>query len=89
MSARSDLPATSEDLSRALANVPEDQRTWVNRSCPVTHALACLPAQKGTDPRSKITDDFHMQDMHRLYQAGCDDVIHTLTSASKTMHGAL
>ncbi len=49
MSAHSDLPATSEDLSRALANVPEDQRTWVNRSCPVTQALACLPAHTGTD----------------------------------------
>ena len=84
MSAHSDLPATSEDLSRALANVPEDQRTWVNRSCPVTQALACLPAQTGTDPHSKVTDAFHMQDRRRLCQAGCPDMIHILTSASRT-----
>lgn len=32
MSNHSALPTTSEDLSTALSNVPDDQRTWVKRA---------------------------------------------------------
>lgn len=50
MSAHSDLRTTSEDLSRALADVPDDQRTWVKRSvpCNAAHALLVLHALRTT-----------------------------------------
>ena len=87
MSARSELRTTSEDLSRALANVPDDQRTWVNYPLPVTqpmHNLSCLPCAGRHRPAVHKKAAVSMLILHWTYQEGCRDLIRALTCASRT-----